>query len=85
MLVTERRKLLFYHSRFQNIERFARAGRNPEMEIQPADASRLGLGDGDLARVSWRVGTIELPVTVTAPNEILPGPCRSPTATARPT
>jgi len=73
VLVTGARKLLFYHSRYQNIERFASAGRNPEMEIHPADASRLGLGDGDLARVSSRVGTIQLPVTVTAPNEILPG------------
>jgi anaerobic selenocysteine-containing dehydrogenase len=73
VLVTGARKLLFYHSRFQNIERFARAGRNPEMEMHPADAARLALNDGDRARVSSRVGTIELPVTVTAPNEILPG------------
>ena len=73
MLVTGARKLLFYHSRFQNIERFARAGRNPEMEMHPADAARLGLADGERARVSSRVGAIELPVTVTAPNEIVPG------------
>ncbi len=57
VLVTGARKLLFYHSRFQNIERFARAGRNPEMEMHPADAARLGLRDGDLARVSSRVGS----------------------------
>jgi anaerobic selenocysteine-containing dehydrogenase len=73
VLVTGARKLLFYHSRFQNIERFARAGRNPEMEMHPADAARLGLADGEPARVSSRVGTIQLPVTVTASNEILPG------------
>ena len=72
VLVTGARKLLFYHSRFQNIERFARAGRNPEMEMHPADAARLALSDGDRVRVSSRVGTIELPVTVTAPNEIPP-------------
>jgi anaerobic selenocysteine-containing dehydrogenase len=73
VLVTGARKLLFYHSRFQNIERFARAGRNPEMEMHPADAARLGLADGERVRVSSRVGAIELPVTVTAPNEIVPG------------
>jgi anaerobic selenocysteine-containing dehydrogenase len=73
VLVTGARKLLFYHSRYQNIERFARAGRNPEMEMHPDDAARLGLADGEPARVSSRVGTIQLPVTVTASNEILPG------------
>jgi anaerobic selenocysteine-containing dehydrogenase len=45
----------------------------PEMEMHPADAARLGLADGERARVSSRVGAIEIPVTVTAPNEILPG------------
>ena len=73
VLVTGARKLLFYHSRFQNIERFARAGRGPEMEMHPEDAARLGLADGELARVSSRVGAVEVPVTITAPNEILPG------------
>ena len=73
VLVTGARKLLFYHSRFQNIERFAKAVRNPEMEMHPDDAARLGLADGELALVRSRVGAIEIPVTVTAPNEILPG------------
>ena len=73
VLVTGARKLLFYHSRFQNIERFAKTGRNPEMEMHPADAARLALADGERVRVRSRVGAIELPVTVTAPNEILPG------------
>jgi anaerobic selenocysteine-containing dehydrogenase len=73
VLVTGARKLLFYHSRFHNIERFARTGRNPEMEMHPADAARLALADGERVRVRSRVGAIELPVTVTAPNEILPG------------
>jgi anaerobic selenocysteine-containing dehydrogenase len=73
VLVTGARKLLFYHSRYQNIERFAASGRSPEMEMHPDDAARLGLKDGEPARVSTRVGAIELPVTVMAPNEILPG------------
>jgi anaerobic selenocysteine-containing dehydrogenase len=73
VLVSGARKLLFYHSRYQNIERFAASGRNPEMEMHPDDAATLGLKDGELARVSSRVGSIQLPVTVMAPNEILPG------------
>ena len=73
VLVTGARKLLFYHSRYQNIPRFSGAGGSPEMEMHPEDATRLGLRDGERVRVSSRVGTIELPVTVTAPNEILPG------------
>ncbi len=73
VLVTGARKLLFYHSRYRNIERFARAGGSPEMEMHPDDAARLGIGPGDRVRVSSRVGAIELQVTVTAPNEITPG------------
>jgi formate dehydrogenase major subunit len=34
----------------------------PEVYLHPADVSRLGLADGDLARVSSRRGTIELHV-----------------------
>ena len=35
------------------------------LEINPSDAERLGLGDGQRARVSSRRGTVEAPVTVT--------------------
>jgi anaerobic selenocysteine-containing dehydrogenase len=73
VLITGARKLLFYHSRYYNIERFAQAVRHPEMELHPADAARLGLADGQRVRVSSRVGSIDIPVTITAPNEILPG------------
>lgn len=73
VLITGARKLLFYHSRFQNIERFAKALRSPEMEMHPDDAARLGLADGHRVRVISRIGSIEIPIRIMAPNEILPG------------
>jgi anaerobic selenocysteine-containing dehydrogenase len=40
-------------------------------QLNPADAARLGLADGAVARVTSRVGAIEVPVEVT--DAIMPG------------
>jgi anaerobic selenocysteine-containing dehydrogenase len=71
--MTGARKLLYLHSRFRNIPRFRVAVPNPEVEMHPTDAASLGLGDGDLVRVVSRIGAVEIPVKVMAPNELLPG------------
>ena len=73
MLITGARKLLYLHSRFRNIPRFLTAIPGPEVEMHPDDAVALGVADGDTVRVTSRIGSLELPVKVTAPNEILPG------------
>jgi len=41
------------------------------LHIHPADAARLGLADGGVARVAARVGAVEVPVEVT--DAIMPG------------
>jgi anaerobic selenocysteine-containing dehydrogenase len=73
VLITGARKLLYLHSRFRNIPRFLTAIPGPEVEMHPDDAAGLGVADGDTVRVTSRIGSLELPVKVMAPNEILPG------------
>jgi anaerobic selenocysteine-containing dehydrogenase len=73
VLITGARKLLYLHSRFRNIPRFLTAIPGPEVEMHPDDAAALEVADGDTVRVTSRIGSLELPVKVTAPNEILPG------------
>ncbi len=73
VLITGARKLLYLHSRFRNIPRFLTAIPGPEVEIHPDDAARLGVADGETVRVTSRIGSLEVPVKVTAPNEIVPG------------
>ena len=73
VLMTGARKLLYMHSRFRNIPRFRTATPGPEVEMHPADARGLGLGDGDRVRVVSPIGSVEIPVRVMAPNEILQG------------
>ena len=72
VLMTGARKLMYLHSRFRNIPRFRKAVPNPEVEMHPIDAASLGVGDGDLVRVVSRIGALEIPVKVMAPNELLP-------------
>jgi anaerobic selenocysteine-containing dehydrogenase len=73
VLITGARKLLYLHSRFRNIARFRTAIPGPEVEMHPDDAVALGVADGDVVRVTSRVGAVEVPVKVMAPSEILPG------------
>ena len=73
VLITGARKLLYYHSRFHNIPRFRTAIPAAEVEMHPADAAALGVADGERVRVSSRIGSLEIPVKIMAPNEILPG------------
>ena len=73
VLITGARKLLYIHSRFRNIPRFLTAIPGPEVEMHPDDAAALGVADGDPVRITSRVGAVDVPVKVVAPNEIRPG------------
>ncbi len=73
VLITGARKLLYLHSRFRNIPRFLTAIPGPEVEVHPDDAAALGVADGDVVRITSRVGSVDVPVKVMAPNEIRPG------------
>jgi formate dehydrogenase len=42
-----------------------RGGRTHALRVNPADAGRHGLADGDLARVASKSGSVEVPVKVT--------------------
>ena len=69
-LMTGARSLLFGHSRSHNIPRFADEAPAPGLEMHPDDAAALGLADGDAARVTTRIGSVEAPVRVVAANEL---------------
>ncbi len=73
VLITGARKLLYYHSRFRNIKRFRTAIPFAEVEMHPCDAADCGVKNGDTVRVTSRIGSMEIPVAIMAPNEILPG------------
>jgi anaerobic selenocysteine-containing dehydrogenase len=73
VLITGARKLLYMHSRFRNIPRFLTAIPGPEVEVHPDDATSLGVADGDLLRITSRIGSVDVPVKVVAPNEIRRG------------
>ena len=73
VLITGARKLVYYHSRFHNIKRFRTAIPGPEVEMHPSDAEKKGILDGDAVTITSRIGSIEIPVKIMAPNEILPG------------
>jgi formate dehydrogenase (coenzyme F420) alpha subunit len=73
VLITGARKLLYMHSRFRNIPRFLTAIPGPEVEVHPDNATSLGVADGDLLRITSRIGSVDVPVKVVAPNEIRRG------------
>jgi len=77
VLITGARKMLFLHSRYRNIPRFRTAVPDPELEMHPLDAGRIGVKSGDRVRVTSRVGSLVIPVRVMGEGEILPGVCQA--------
>jgi anaerobic selenocysteine-containing dehydrogenase len=73
VLITGARKLIYYHSRFQNIKRFRTAIPGPEAELHPRNAADLGVAEGERIRITSRIGTLEVPVKIMSKSEILPG------------
>lgn len=73
VLVTGARNVLYYHGRNRNVPRFRTAVPEPDMEIHPLDAEKLGLKDGDLVQVTSRIGSLTISIIIKGDNEILPG------------
>lgn len=73
VLMTGGRKLPYLNSRFRNIPRFLTAIPGPEVEMHSNDAVTLGVSDGDIVRVTSRIGSLEIPVKVMAASEIPSG------------
>jgi anaerobic selenocysteine-containing dehydrogenase len=65
MVLVGRRQLRSNNSWMHNLEPLVRGKPRCTMHVHPADAARLGLADGEPARVSSAAGTIEVPVEVT--------------------
>ena len=71
LVLIGRRQLRSNNSWMHNLEPLVKGKERCTMHVNPADAGRLHLEDGALAKVSSRAGEIEAPVEVT--DAIMPG------------
>ena len=55
----------FWHSRFRNVPDLKKITPEPEAEINPKDAERYGIADGDLVRVESLRGAVEMKAKTT--------------------
>lgn len=73
VLITGARGAAVAHSRFRGLSDEPRDTMRAEVELHPADAEALEVRDGDVVRLSSRVGTLDAPARVMAAEDILPG------------
>jgi anaerobic selenocysteine-containing dehydrogenase len=71
MVLVGRRHLRSNNSWMHNLEPLVRGKQRCTAHVHPDDAARLGLVDGEAARVSSRAGAVEVPVEVT--DAVMPG------------
>jgi anaerobic selenocysteine-containing dehydrogenase len=71
MVLIGRRQLRSNNSWMHNIQPLVKGKESCTAHVHPDDAARLGLRDGEPARVSSRAGAIEVPVEVT--DAVMPG------------
>jgi anaerobic selenocysteine-containing dehydrogenase len=71
MVLIGRRDLRSNNSWMHNLDLLVKGGDRCTAHVHPTDAGRLGLSAGDLARVTSRTGSIEVPVEIT--DRIMPG------------
>jgi len=71
MLLIGRRDLRSNNSWMHNLPVLVKGKPRCTAQMHPADAARLGLGEGALARVASRVGAVDIPVELT--DAIMPG------------
>ena len=71
MLMIGRRQVRSHNSWTQNSQRLVKGRNRCTVQVNPADAARLGLSEGQDSRVQSRVGQVTLPVEIT--DEIAPG------------
>ena len=73
VMVTGARKVFYTHGRNRNFPRCRSAIPNPDIELHPSDAERLGVKTGDIVTVTSTVGSVDIPVKVVHKSSILPG------------
>jgi anaerobic selenocysteine-containing dehydrogenase len=71
MVLIGRRQLRSNNSWMHNLEPLVKGKERCTAHVHPDDAARLGLRDGERARVSSRAGEVEVPVEVT--DAVMPG------------
>lgn len=71
LVLIGRRQLRSNNSWMHNVPLLAGGSNRCTLQVHPDDAARLGLADGEPARVASRVGAVEAPVEVT--DEVMPG------------
>ena len=71
VVLVGRRQLRSNNSWMHNLEPLVKGKERCTMHVNPADAERFGLADGEPARVSSVAGTVEVPVEVT--DAVMPG------------
>lgn len=76
LVLIGRRHLRSNNSWMHNLPLLARGPERCTLLVNPADAARLGLAEGDRARIASRVGEIELPVELT--EDLRPGVVSAP-------
>jgi len=73
VLISGARKLKLTHSRYRNQKKFLTTNPAPEMEIHASDAEQLNLKNGEIVKVTSRVGELTIPAKIMTKNEILEG------------
>ncbi len=71
MVLVGRRHLRSNNSWMHNLDVLVKGKPTCTLQLNPTDAARLGIGDGETARVASRVGSVAAPVEVT--DAIMPG------------
>jgi anaerobic selenocysteine-containing dehydrogenase len=71
MVLIGRRHLRSNNSWMHNLEPLVKGKERCTAHVHPDDAERLGLVDGERARVTSRAGSVEIPVEVT--DGVMPG------------
>jgi anaerobic selenocysteine-containing dehydrogenase len=71
LVLIGRRHLRSNNSWMHNVPALMKGRDRCTLHVHPDDAIRFGLADGDVARVSSRVGAVEVPVEISA--EVMPG------------
>ncbi len=71
MTLVGRRQLRSNNSWMHNLEVLVKGKERCTLQVHPDDAGRLKIADGEQARVTSRVGSVEAPVEVTA--DVMPG------------
>ncbi|UCF85736.1 MAG: molybdopterin-dependent oxidoreductase [Desulfobacteraceae bacterium] len=73
VLNTGARHPLYYHSRYHNIPKFLKAFQAAQVEMNPADAERLGVENTERVRVISEIGSVEVRAKIVDAAQLLPG------------